>query len=306
VLGGDFQDEQSHLAEDDAENIQEAKEHGLGPQGMDTENEAEDVIKIDSQEQAKLDLLQLCQDAGTSLEFFDNLVATLRRHGMKGFDIRKASRRQTFLDNLRKKMSSPRPTIIQVGSHQVPKFDLSEQIKNLLKSVIFDVVGNLCVNISPDERFSTFQATAADCFVEVFASNWCRSTDQEFVTDHDLEFLLPLIFCIDETGTDAFQRHQLELLMFTFALICRHMREKLSAWRHAGFIPKVKEFDTSLEEVTLSDNFLGLLVMGSCDGRWRWICWIRWQTRGLQAVAHGLDDCVQVQSRVFRRKVGVF
>jgi hypothetical protein len=34
------------------------------------------MIELDMQEQAMLDLLQLCQDAGTSLEVFDNLVTT--------------------------------------------------------------------------------------------------------------------------------------------------------------------------------------------------------------------------------------
>jgi hypothetical protein len=116
---------------------------------MDVEEDGDDMIPMDAQEQAMLDLLLLCQDEGTSLKFFDTLVTLLRRHGKKGFDIRKASRRQTFLDNLRKKISCPRPIIAQVGPHQVPKFNLLEQIIDLLKSVIFDDVGNLCVNLSP-------------------------------------------------------------------------------------------------------------------------------------------------------------
>jgi hypothetical protein len=102
-------------------------------------------------------------------------------------------------------------------------------------------------NLDPEERFLTRQATAADCFVKVHGSKWHRTTDQEFANDHDLKFLLPLMFHINQTGTDAFQRHPLEPLMFTFALICKHMREKAGAWRHAGFVPKAKDFDTSLE-----------------------------------------------------------
>jgi hypothetical protein len=35
----------------------------------------------------------------------------------KGFDIRRASKWQTFLDNLRKKSSCPCPAILQVGPH---------------------------------------------------------------------------------------------------------------------------------------------------------------------------------------------
>ena len=258
MLGRNLHTE-SQLVEEEDEKHQD-EEDGLAPDSTEEENVEEDMIEIDAQEQAMLDLLQLCQEAGTSLEFFDNLVTTLRRHGKKGFDIRKASRRQTFLDNLRKKISCPRPAIVQVGPYQVPKFNLLEQIIDLLKSVIFDDVGNLCVNLSPHERFSTYQATAADAFVEVCASRWYGSTDQEFVKDHDLEFLLPLIFYIDETGTDAFQRYPLEPLMFTFALIRRHMREKSGAWRHAGFIPKVSDFDTSLEGLQMYHDCLSAIL----------------------------------------------
>jgi hypothetical protein len=260
MLGGNFHDERSEAVEVTETREDKGETDGVADRMYIIENETEDKIEIDAQEQAMLDLLQLCQDAGTSLEFFDNLVTLLRRHGKKGFDIRKASRRQTFLDNLRKKISCPRPSIVQVGPYQVPKFNLLEQIIDLLKSVIFDDVGNLCVNLSPDKRFSTYQATAADAFVEVCASGWYRTTDQEFVNDHDLEFLLPLIFYIDETGTDAFQRYPLEPLMFTFALIRRHMREKSGAWRHAGFVPKVSDFDTSLEGLQMYHDCLSAIL----------------------------------------------
>jgi hypothetical protein len=80
------------------------------------------------------------------------------------------------------------------------------------------------------------------------------------VNNHDLTFLLPLIFCIDERGTDGFQRCPLEPLMFTFALICRHMRENAGAWRHAGFIPKVKDFGTSLEGLQMCHDCLSAIL----------------------------------------------
>jgi hypothetical protein len=228
---------------------------GVGADGMrhDDNEAAEARIETDDQKEAILDLLQLCQDSGTSLQFFDKLVSTLRRHG-------KTSKRQKFLDNLRKKISCPQPAIIQGGPHQAPKFDLLEQILDLLKSVTFDDAGNLCINLDPGERFSVCQATQADCFVEVHGSKWHRTTDQQFVKDHDLEFLLPLMFYIDETGTDAFQRHPLEPLMFTLALIRRHMREKAGAWRHAGFVPKVSDCDTSVEGLQMCHACLSAIL----------------------------------------------
>jgi hypothetical protein len=71
---------------------------------------------------------------------------------------------------------------------------------------------------------------------------------------------MPLIFYIDETGTDAFQRYPLEPLMFTFALIRRHAREKSSAWRHAGFVPKVSDYDNSLEGLQMYHDCLSAIL----------------------------------------------
>jgi hypothetical protein len=71
---------------------------------------------------------------------------------------------------------------------------------------------------------------------------WCQQTHAEFIKDPEKQFLLPLIFYIDETDTDVFQRHPLEPLMFTLGILCNFLREKSSAWRrHAGFIPKVSQ-----------------------------------------------------------------
>jgi hypothetical protein len=147
MLGSKFHDERNELAGDDE--MRQSEESGAAEATADTENEEEDMLELDAQEHALLDLLELCKDAGTSLEFFDNLVTILRQHGKKGFDVWKASdRQQTFLDDLRKKISCPCAVIIQVGPHQVPKFNLLEQITDLFNSVHFDDAGNLCVNLS--------------------------------------------------------------------------------------------------------------------------------------------------------------
>ena len=71
---------------------------------------------------------------------------------------------------------------------------------------------------------------------------------------------MPLIFYIDETGTDAFQRYPLEPLMFTFAVIRRHMRETSSAWRHAGFVPKISDCDSSLEALQIYHDCIEALL----------------------------------------------
>jgi hypothetical protein len=56
-------------------NGQDDERDGDGEPGTDgighDEEDAEDRIEIDEQEEAMLDLFQHCQDAGTSLQFFD-------------------------------------------------------------------------------------------------------------------------------------------------------------------------------------------------------------------------------------------
>ena len=52
-------------------------EQPIEPAPSELDHGVDDMIKIDAHEQAMLDLLLLCQEAGTSLKFFDNLVNTL-------------------------------------------------------------------------------------------------------------------------------------------------------------------------------------------------------------------------------------
>jgi hypothetical protein len=84
MLDGDIHGEEA--APEDDELRQGEEEAGAADMNVE-QHEEEDVVELDLQEQAMLDLLQLCQDAGTSLQFFDKLVTILRRHGKKGFDI---------------------------------------------------------------------------------------------------------------------------------------------------------------------------------------------------------------------------
>jgi hypothetical protein len=122
-------------------------------------------------------------------------------------------------------------------AHVLPSFkwalisDLSEQIADLLKQVVFDNVGSLCVNLNREERFSTHQATPADCFVKVHKSKWqCTITDQQFVKDHNLEFSCLSHFALTKQELMPSKGTQpLEPLVFTSALICRHMTEKAGA-----------------------------------------------------------------------------
>ena len=163
-------------------------------------------ISLTSVDCATLDVLKLCHDVGVSLEFYDILFALLRKHSSKNkVDVTKLPKRDTFLKSLRERISSPIPIITQVGNLQVPHFDMLSQIRDLLGSFIFNDLNNLCVNIDPEQRYKVFVATDDDKYVEMCAQEWYQQTCREYITDPEKQFLLPLIFYIDETGTDVFQ-----------------------------------------------------------------------------------------------------
>ena len=236
----------SVLSEDDSESeessvndlatVVEQVELHLGnnnPEVMDHNNNpsttVEPEIALTAVDCATLDVLKLCHDAGTSLEFYDILFALLRKHSSKNkVDVTKLPKRDTFLKRLRARISSPTPIISQVENLQVPHFDMLSQIRDLLGSFIFNDLNNLCVNMDPDQRYKVFVATDDDKFVEMCAQEWYQQTYREFITDPEKQFLLPLIFYIDETGTDVFQRYPLEPLMFTLGILRNFIRERSS------------------------------------------------------------------------------
>ncbi len=91
-----------------------------------------------------------------------------------------------------------------------------------------------------EQRFNVFVASDDDKFVEVCTQKWYKETHAEFVKDSQKQFLLPLIFYIDETGTDVFQPYYpLEPLLFTLGILHNCIRDSSSSCRHAGFVPKI-------------------------------------------------------------------
>jgi hypothetical protein len=210
---------------------------------------------------ATLDVLKLCHEAGVSLEFYDIVFALLRKHSSKNkVDITKLPKRDTFLKSLRARISLPVPIVSQVDRLQVPHFDMLLQTRNLLRSLIFNNLNNLCVNTDPEQRHKVFVATDDDKHVEMCAQEWCQQTHQEFITDPQKQFLLPLMFHIDETGTDVFQGHPLEPLMFMSGITRDFIQERSSSWRHAGFTPKVVKGKNSCKSLQLCHECMVMVL----------------------------------------------
>jgi hypothetical protein len=153
---------------------------------------------------ASLKFLFHCHNGGVSLEFYDILFAIIRKVSAENVvDITKLPKRETFVKSLRARIPSPQPIISEVANLQVPHFDILLQIRDLLGSFIFNDLDNLCVNVEHEHRYTKFVPTEDDQFVEMCAQDWYNETYNEYITDPAKQFLLPLIFYIDETGTEA-------------------------------------------------------------------------------------------------------
>ena len=215
---------------------------------------------LDIQEEGTLDLLLRCNQISAPLWFYDDLMCSLRSFMAKGFNPRKAPTRETFLGRLQKRFSCPMPSLVEVNENvSVPVFSLTEQLQDLLNSNHFDSLENLCANPSPQDRFNMYKATDDDELAEIMCGGWYLRTYQQYVTDPENEYVMPLILYADKTGTDAMQRYPLEPWMFTVANLRLPKREHADAWRHLGFVQPV-DYDSPQDGVQIYHNCLSKII----------------------------------------------
>jgi len=206
-----------------------------------------------------LELVALCQEVSAPQYLYDKIVGILKRHDKSGaLDVKNLPSREILMRNLRKKLNPPIASAHMVQTAggadiKVTKFAFLEQLRDLLGMSYFDSTDNICANKDESQRFLRYQATEQDELLEVCSCTWYNQTYEMLGVarkkrqddGHEVEqFLLPLIFYVDKTGTDVFQRYPLEPLMFTTAILRRDIRRKADAWRHLGFIPPVKASDS--------------------------------------------------------------
>ena len=121
---------------------------------------------------------------------------------------------------------------------------------DLINSALFQELDNLVVSDNNDlsTLFQKFQCKDEDINLEVHSAKWYSDTFAKLVLNPELDWLVPLIFYIDKTGTDANQRFPLEPLMVTTSLLKKSVRENSDAWRHLGFLPTCDDPQASAEE----------------------------------------------------------
>jgi len=256
TVSSDAEEDLAGLTDLDDDNIAfQNSSQGEEPHPLPALGEQDSTL-VEDFEKPALELLSLCQEVNAPLYLYDQITAILKRHHKNGFlDVNKMPGRDTLLRGLRKKLSPPvaYPHLVQTasGTVEVPKFIFLEQLRDLLGMTYFNSIENVCANREESQRFNKYVATPKDELLEVCSCDWYNRTyDQLGVAqrkraDNDDseevdQLLMPLIFYVDKTGTDVFQRYPLEPFMFTTAILRRDVRRKADSWRHLGFVPPVK------------------------------------------------------------------
>ena len=240
------------------------------------------------EEIAAMEINELCDKADVPRNFYDELIALLKKHTQPNADsspvkLESLPSRKLFMKAVQERHPTAKPTVQQVAletkkSHfeeeidrerllrdvvDVIFFDFGEQLKDLLSDLsLMGNLDNLNVNTGTQERFDPFVPSngSEKHLDEVMDGKWYQDTVNAPVTGTDGNvFFLPILICVDKTGTDAFQRHGLEPVMFTTALFKRHVRNDPSAWRILGFIPDLEAKSSAVKkQSTSSVELMGL------------------------------------------------
>ena len=223
-----------------------------------TEENASD--DFDLSDIAAIDILLLIQDAGAPLYLYDKLLSIWRKYQAQGFDITNAPRRITFLQKIKEKVVIPKPLKGSINDIDFPIFPFLDQLQDLLSSSIFKQKNNILVNEESHKRFLEYEPTQQQKYNEILGSQWYHDTYTMKIDDPNKQFLVPLIFYTDKTGTDMYQRFPLEPLMFSTAILSNKARESAEAWRHLSFIPTDIKCTNPEESLQQYHNFLSKVL----------------------------------------------
>ena len=216
--------------------------------------------------------MTFCDEAGCPRYFFDKLMKLISQEVVDNqFDpAEKLPKRETLLRRLHKACPTPKPISVRIPLEKSYKPDGSilgrqesvdvhlylflDQLTDLLSDDhIFGNLSNL--DVKADNRFGRF--TRSDGLVnEVNSGSWYQNAYNHIISDPNNEFLMPLIFYVDKTGTDVLQRHGVEPLLFTTSVISWKQRQDVRAWRPLGFLPELYG-KSSAEKESASNTVAG-------------------------------------------------
>ena len=218
-------------------------------------------------EQSHLRIMEHCDSAGCGRAFFDDLINLITDEVTNNkLDFTSAApKREALLRNLLTTCPTPSPVSVPIalennsrvrnpleyqrghrGLVHAMVFDFVEQLKDLLSDHhIFGNLDNLDVNKA--NRFGKFERNDGRVH-EVNSGSWYNEAYAHLIDDPDNEFLLPIIFYVDKTGTDIMQRHGLEPLLFTTSIISLKARQDVRCWRTLGLIPDLYAKSSSVKK----------------------------------------------------------
>ena len=171
-------------------------------------------------ELSHLRIMEFCDAAGCPRVFFDGLINLMKEETINNqLDFTAhVPKRESLIQTLLTACPTPLPVAIPVSLENDSRvnnpieycrghrdvvhtmtFDFVEQLKDLLSDTyIFGNLSNLDVN--PNDPFGKFERDDG-CVDEVNSGSWYNNAHSFYVQQPNDEFLLPIIFYIDKTGT---------------------------------------------------------------------------------------------------------
>ena len=145
-------------------------------------------------------------------------------------------------------------------------YDFNGQLHDLLSDrSLFGDPNNLVVNqrlvedpeLPDDTPFTPYKSTSDGLLDEVLDGSWYQDTVKvtaEDGSENGHDFILPIIIYVDKTGTDAYQRHSLEPVLFTLGVFNRATRNQTRAWRILGFVPDLEQTSSAVKKAQADKN----------------------------------------------------
>ena len=231
---------------------------------------------LTSAQEMSLDLHDILDKAGASLSMFDKIMKWAAKYSSLGaFDIRGGIKktRRAFVKEMIKMFRpvSPRSETIELevpvvystrklknlpSDLTIPNtclvnfWNFGDQVDDLVSAIhIFGDLDNLNVDLVnpyspfPHDVTHGFSSVSTD---EVQYFKWYSDTLEMYKSQYDFDerddFLLPIIFTGDRTGTTGNQRFTGEPILITTSVIKREVRNHHFSWRPLGLVPEVERY----------------------------------------------------------------
>lgn len=234
---------------------------GLG--NVDSENVEEDTAKVmnavssisfvSTETKFGIELANLCNRANVPLHYYNKFAQLAKKymcnHSMNPNLI---PSREKLMKVLYEKIHVNPPRMVPVGSNDeyLSLFIFRDQLKDMLSSELFSEPGRLLINSDEDNPFGKYVPQEDEGLSDLPMASWYKKTHDKCIGPNLIykdpntgieykNWLVPLIFYTDKTGTGSSMEgtYSLEPFVFTLGILRMEFREQPGAWRHLGFIP---------------------------------------------------------------------